>query len=87
MSHHHKKVIESIFAHPVSANIDFKEMEHAVEALGVDVEQKADNKVALHKDGKTLIIHKPHHHNMPKDEVSNVRKFLEECELSAETLS
>jgi hypothetical protein len=84
MSHHSQKVIEAIFAHPMSANIDFKDVEHALVSLGVVIEEKAANKVALSKDGRSVIIHRPHQHNLPKDEVAAIRGFLVDCGISPE---
>lgn len=38
MNHHHRKVLHAIFSHPVNANIDMKEIEHTLEALGAELE-------------------------------------------------
>ena len=79
MSHHNQKTLEAIFAHPISSNIDFKDMEHALASVGVSVEEKAANKVALSKDGRSVVIHRPHQHTLPKDEVATIRDFLTDC--------
>ena len=79
MSHHNKKVLEAIFAHPISSNIDFKDMEHALTSIGVDIEEKAANKLCLTKDGRSVVIHRPHQHTLPKDEVATIRNFLVDC--------
>ncbi len=79
MSHHHKKVLESIFAHPISSNIDFKDMESALSSVGVVIEEKAANKVSLSMEGRSVIIHRPHQHALPKDEVAAIRGFLIDC--------
>lgn len=84
MSHHNQKTIEAIFAHPLSSNIDFKDVMHALTAIGVEVEEKAANKVALSKDGRTAVIHRPHQHTLPKDEVATIRSFLVDCGISPE---
>ena len=68
MSHHNKKVLEVIFAHPISSNIDFKDMEHALTSIGVAIEEKGAKKVSLSKDGRYVVIHRPHQHTLPKDE-------------------
>lgn len=84
MSHHNQKVLESIFAHPISANIDFKDLTHALTAFGVTVEEKAANKVALSMEGRSVTIHRPHQHTLPKDEVATVRGFLVDCGITPE---
>ena len=84
MSHHNQKTIEAIFAHPLSSNIDFKDVTHALLAMGFDVEERAANKVALSKDGRSVVIHRPHQHSLPKDEVAAIRSFLVDCGISPE---
>jgi hypothetical protein len=79
MSHHNKKVLESVFAHPISSNIDFKDMEHALISVGVSIEEKAANKISLSLDGRSIVIHRPHQHTLSKDEVATVRGFLIDC--------
>lgn len=84
MSHHNKKVLEAIFAHPLGSNIDFKDVEHALASYGVAVEEKAANKVSLSKDGRSVIVHRPHQHTLPKDEVAIIRGFLIDCGITPE---
>jgi hypothetical protein len=84
MSHHNHKILEAIFAHPISSNLDFKDVEHALAAVGVDIEEKSDNKVSLSKDGRSVMIHRPHQHTLPKDEVATIRSFLVDCGITPE---
>lgn len=84
MSHHNQKILEAIFAHPISSNIDFKDVEHALTAVGVTVEEKSANKVSLTMDDHSITIHRPHQHNLPKDEVATIRGFLVDCGITPE---
>lgn len=84
MSHHTKKTLEALFAHPISSNIDYGDVVHALSSVGVEVEEKTANKVALTKDGHTVTIHRPHQHALPKDEVATIRGFLTDCGISPE---
>ena len=79
MNHHHQKVLESLFAHPISANIDFKDVEHTLAELGASIEEKSGNKVSITLNARSLVIHRPHHHVLPKDEVAQIRGFLVDC--------
>lgn len=79
MNHHHQKVLESLFAHPLGSNIDFKAVEHLLTDLGATIEEKSGNKVAVTLQDKTVILHRPHQHTMPKDEVATLRDFLTSC--------
>lgn len=87
MSHHNKKVLEAVFAHPISSNIDFKDLEHALIAVGVSIEEKAANKIALNMAGRSVIIHRPHQHTLPKDEVATVRGFLIDCGITPDKVA
>ena len=40
MNHRHRKVLHALFAHPVSANIHFKEVMHVFEELGAEIDNK-----------------------------------------------
>ena len=33
MNHHHRKTLHALFSHPISANIDFKEVMHLLEEV------------------------------------------------------
>ncbi len=84
MSHRNKKVLESIFAHPISSNIDFKDMSKALSSVGIEITEKAANKISLTMDERSIIIHRPHQHTMPKDEVATIRGFLVDCGITPE---
>ncbi|MEK7802159.1 MAG: hypothetical protein AAB276_06875 [Pseudomonadota bacterium] len=79
MNHHHKKVLEALFAHPISANIDFKDVESALVELGAVIEDKGANKVSVSLAGRNILLHRPHQHALPRDEVSQIRGFLVDC--------
>ncbi len=84
MSHHYQKTLEALFSHPISANIDHKDVEHLLSELGASVEQKHGNKLEITLNGKTMYLHRPHGHALPKDEVANVRDFLDNCGVKPE---
>ncbi|HEX4893818.1 MAG TPA: type II toxin-antitoxin system HicA family toxin [Hyphomicrobiaceae bacterium] len=78
MNHRHRKVLHALFAHPVSANINFKEVVHVLEELGAEVENKAGNRIGVTLNGHTAaFVHAQH--DLPKDEVAQIRKFLTSC--------
>lgn len=78
MNHRHRKVLHAIFAHPVSANLDFKEVMHVFEELGAEVDNKSGNRVGVKLNGHAVAFSHAHH-SLPKEEVAQVRKFLEAC--------
>ncbi|MFV0295564.1 MAG: type II toxin-antitoxin system HicA family toxin [Hyphomicrobiaceae bacterium] len=83
MNHRHRKVLHALFAHPVSANIDFKDVMHVFEELGAEVDNKSGNRVGVTLKGHTAAFTHAHH-SMPKEEVQQVRKYLEQCGIKPE---
>lgn len=81
MNHHRQKVLQSLFAHPISANIELKDVEHLFIDLGGQVEDKGDKFIVTLK-GQTASFHRPHQHTLSKDEVGRIRHFLTECGIS-----
>ena len=53
MNHKHRKVLHSLFAHPVSGNISFKQVESVFEELGAELEERHNSKVAVKLNGHT----------------------------------
>jgi hypothetical protein len=78
MNHHHRKTLHALFAHPVSANIDFKKVLHLLEEVGAEVDNKTGNRVGVKLNGHSVALMHAHH-DLPKEEVAQVRKFLEAC--------
>ena len=81
MNHHHRKVLHALFAHPVSANADFKQVMHVLEELGAEIDNKSGNRVGVKLNGNSVALTHAHH-DLPKAEVIQVRKFLETCGVS-----
>ncbi len=83
MNHHHRKVLHSLFAHPVSGNISFKDVESVLKELGADIENRNGSRIAVTLNGKTHLFHHVSH-DLPKDEVAQIRKFLSESGITPE---
>jgi hypothetical protein len=83
MNHHHRKVLHALFAHPISANTDFKQVIHVLEELGAEIDNKSGNRIGVKLNGNSAaFVHA--HHDLPKEEVVQVRKFLESCGVTPE---
>lgn len=78
MNHHHRKTLHTIFAHPVSANIDFKDVEHVLTVLGADIDNKSGSGIGVSLNGHVAAFHTVNH-TVPKTEVLQIKKFLETC--------
>ncbi|MFV0294701.1 MAG: type II toxin-antitoxin system HicA family toxin [Hyphomicrobiaceae bacterium] len=83
MNHRHRKVLHALFAHPVSANIDFKDVVHVLEELGAEVDNKSGNRIGVTLKGHTAAFSHAQH-SLPKEEVAQIRKFLETCGVDPE---
>ena len=78
MNHKHRKVLHAIFAHPVSSNLDFKEVMHVLEGLGAEVDNKSGNRVGVKLSGHSVAFSHAQH-SLPKEEVVQIKHFLEQC--------
>ncbi len=83
MNHHDRKILHAFFTHPISTNIEFKDAEHALTALGAEIEIKSGNRIEVTLRGQKIMLHR-NHHSLSKDDVSQVRKFLEGCGVTVE---
>jgi len=78
MNHHHRKTLHALFAHPVSSNIDMKDVVHVIESLGGSVENKHGNRYGFSLNGhNAAFVHAQH--ALPKEEVVQIKKFLTQC--------
>ena len=80
MNHKHRKVLHALFAHPVPANISLREVESVFRELGAELEERHNSRVAVTLAGHTVLFHHAQH-SLPKQEVQQIRKFLETCDI------
>jgi hypothetical protein len=76
MNHRHRKVLHSLFAHPVSANVDPKHVAAVFADLGAAVTHGGHGQVKVTLNGHSHAFHDTRH-SLSKDEVVEIRKFLE----------
>ena len=76
MNHHHRKVLHSLFAHPVSANLAMKDIESVFQELGAEMTHSHSGKLAVKLNGHSANFSSAQH-SLPKQEVQQIRKFLE----------
>lgn len=80
MNHHHRKILHALFAHPVSANIAMKDVENVLRDMGAELSHSHSGKLAVKLKGHSANFSNAHH-SLPKQEVAQVRKFLESCDI------
>ena len=78
MKQKHAKLLASIFSHPTSANIQWREIEALFKSLGADIEEREGSRVAVVLFGEVHVFHRPHPEPMTdKGAVASIRKWLE----------
>lgn len=83
MNHKHRKTLHAVFSHPMSGNISMKDVEHVFQELGADMHHSTGGRIAVKLAGHTAHFHE-HGHSLPKDEVAQIRSFLERCGVNPE---
>ena len=81
MNHHQRKVLNAVFAHPVNANLDLKDVMGVLTALGAEMDTKTKSRIGITLNGQTTVLHLTQH-TLLKGEVMQIRKFLESCGIS-----
>jgi hypothetical protein len=83
VNHHQRKVLHAIFAHPVNANLDMKDIEAVLNGLGAEIDARTKSRIGVKLHGHETTLHLANH-PLSKAEVMQVRKFLEGCGVSGE---
>lgn len=82
MNHHQRKILHAIFAHPVNANLEMKDIQAVFNGLGADTETRTKNRLGVKLNGREATLHLANH-TLTRAEVTEVRKFLEACGVDA----
>jgi hypothetical protein len=83
VNHHQRKVLHAIFAHPLNANLETKDIVNVLNGLGAEVDAKSKSRVGVTLSGRTTVL-RLSSHSLLKAEVMQIRKFLESCGITAE---
>ena len=75
MNHRHRKVLQALFSHPVSANIDPRAVQAVFEELGAEVSHTGSGRIGVTLNGHAHAFHDTRH-SLGKDEVVAIRNFL-----------
>ena len=78
MNHRHRKVLHALFAHPVSANIHFRDVESVFKELGGELGHSGNGRLSVRLGGHSAAF-RVGGHSVSKEEVAQFRKFLETC--------
>ncbi len=79
----HKRTLDAIFAHPLSGNIRWADMEALVKAMGGRVEQGEGSRVHFLVNGRPATFHRPHPRpTADKGAIAAFRKYLTGARIS-----
>lgn len=82
MKRKHKKTLELIFTHPVSANIKWADIEGLLRELGAEISEREGSRVGVYLFGEVRVFHRPHPTpNTDKGAVASLRKWLDDNEV------
>jgi hypothetical protein len=74
-----RRTLESVFARPASANIQWRDIEALFADLGADISEREGSRVAVVLFGEVRVFHRPHPTpNTDKAAVASIRKWLEQ---------
>jgi hypothetical protein len=83
VNHHQRKVLHAIFAHPLNANLETKDVVNVLSGLGAEIDAKSKSRLGVTLNGRTMVLHLASH-SLLKAEVMQIRKFLESCGITAD---
>jgi hypothetical protein len=83
MKRKHKKTLEAIFAHPVSGNIQWRDIEALLAELGAEISEREGSRIAIVLFDEVRVFHRPHPSpDTNKGAVASIRKWLNDNEVN-----
>jgi len=79
MKRKHEKTLGLLYHRPISANIQWRDIEALFIELGAQVEEREGSRVLVRLFGERRVFHRPHPSpNTDKGAIESVRKWLDE---------
>lgn len=77
MNSKQQKIYEEIFKEPVQSNIEWKDIENLLIALGAEITEGNGSRVRIKLNNERAVFHRPHPEKVTdKGAVKSMRKFL-----------
>lgn len=80
----HEQILRQIFAHPISHNLEWRELIAALKSIG-SMEEVSNGKYHFTRSGRTLTFDEPGAKDVGEDEILRLRRFLKETDSPAES--
>lgn len=79
MKRKHQKTLDAIYARPVSANIQWRDIEALFIELGAEISEREGSRIAVVLFDEVRVFHRPHPSpDTDKGAVASIRKWLEQ---------
>ena len=79
MKRKHQRKLAAIFVHPVSANLQWRDIEALFQELGAEISEREGSRVAVVLFNEVRVFHRPHPSPATdKGAVASIRKWLEQ---------
>jgi hypothetical protein len=76
LNHHHRNTVEKLFEHPSSRNIEWREVESLLEAIGT-VTREHNGKLVVSVGPETEVFGPPHGKDLDTQTVVDLRRMLD----------
>jgi hypothetical protein len=77
---HHHATIEKLFAHPVSRNVEWRQVRSLLDAVGA-VSEQPNGKLKVTIGPETEVLDPPHDKDIPVQMVADLRRMLAQAGL------
>ena len=79
MKRKHQKTLDAIYARPVSANIQWRDIEALFVELGAEISEREGSRIAVVLFDEVRVFHRPHPSpDTDKGAVASIRKWFEQ---------
>jgi len=79
MKKRHLKILKAIFDHPVSANIQWQDIESLFTELGAEISEREGSRIAVVLFNEVRVFHRPHPSpNTDRGAVASIRNWLKQ---------
>jgi hypothetical protein len=79
MKRKHQKTLDAIYTRPVSANIQWRDIEALFAELGADISEREGSRIAVVLFDEVRVFHRPHPSpDTDKGAVASIRKWFEQ---------
>jgi hypothetical protein len=75
LNHHHRVTLEKIFRHPLSGNVEWRQVLSLLEAVGTTT-QEPNGKVIVELGGETKVLQPPHDKDVDRQLIVDLRRML-----------